>query len=62
MKRLLYVCARNHLRNPTTEAVFANTQGIEVSSAWTEPDAKCPVSLDMIEWAHAIFVMETRQK
>jgi predicted protein tyrosine phosphatase len=32
--------------------------GIEVSSAGTAPDAECPVSADLIEWASDIVVME----
>jgi len=62
LKRLLFVCARNRLRSPTAEAVFAAVEGIEVSSAGTAPDAECPVSVEIIEWADAVFVMESRQK
>jgi predicted protein tyrosine phosphatase len=36
--------------------------GIEVSSAGTGPDAECPVSADLLEWADHVFVMEKRQR
>jgi len=61
LRRLLFVCARNRLRSPTAEAIFASVEGIEVSSAGTAPDAECPVSADLIEWADEIYVMERRQ-
>lgn len=35
--------------------------GIEVSSAGTSPEAACPVSADLLEWADQVFVMEERQ-
>lgn len=62
MKRLLFVCAKNRLRSPTAEAVFAGVDGIETSSAGTAPDAECVIDLGMVEWADAIFVMESRHK
>jgi len=61
LRRLLFVCARNRLRSPTAEAIFASLEGIEVSSAGTAPDAECPVSADLIEWADEIYVMERQQ-
>jgi predicted protein tyrosine phosphatase len=36
--------------------------GIEVSSAGTSPDAECPLSSDLLEWADRVFVMETSQQ
>jgi predicted protein tyrosine phosphatase len=58
----LFVCARNRLRSPTAEAIFIGLEGIEVASAGTAPDAECQISLDLVEWADEIFVMERRQK
>ena len=62
MRRVLFVCSRNRLRSPTAEAIFADLDGVEVSSAGTAPDAECAVSADLIEWATDIFVMEQRHK
>lgn len=36
--------------------------GIEVSSVGTSPEAACPVSADLLEWADQVFVMEERQR
>jgi predicted protein tyrosine phosphatase len=56
--RLLFVCSRNRLRSPTAEEVFSTLPGVETASAGTSPDADNPISLDLVEWADAIFVME----
>ena len=58
MKRILFVCSQNRLRSPTAEAVFADTDGLEVASAGLDHDADVPVSMELLEWADMIFVME----
>ena len=62
LRNLLFVCARNRLRSPTAEAIFAAVAGVQIASAGTAPDAECLVSSDLVEWAHEIFVMEQRQR
>ncbi len=57
--KVLFICSQNMLRSPTAEEVFSRVPGLEVTSAGTEPDAEEPVSLDLIEWADIILVMET---
>lgn len=59
---VLFVCSRNRLRSPTAEAVFASWPGIETDSAGLSPDAEVELSLDQVEWADIIFVMERRHK
>ena len=56
--KLLFVCSRNRLRSPTAEAVLTRCADVETASARTSPDADNPVSLDLVEWADLIFVME----
>jgi predicted protein tyrosine phosphatase len=56
--RLPFVCSRNRLRSPTAEALFSRLPGVETASAGTSPDAENPVSLDLVDWADTIFVME----
>ncbi|HEY1708100.1 MAG TPA: low molecular weight protein tyrosine phosphatase family protein [Rhizomicrobium sp.] len=58
MKHVLFVCARNRLRSPTAEAVFAGRPDIEVASAGIANDAETPLDAEMVEWADIIFVME----
>ncbi len=59
---ILFVCSRNKLRSPTGEAVFANSSDMEVRSAGISNDAQVPVSVEDVEWADVIFVMEQSQK
>jgi predicted protein tyrosine phosphatase len=60
--RVLFVCGRNRRRSPTAEVLFAEIDGIEVLSAGTSPEAECPVSSDLLEWADRIFVMDKKQQ
>ncbi|WP_028865649.1 low molecular weight protein tyrosine phosphatase family protein [Psychromonas aquimarina] len=62
MKKVLFLCSRNKLRSPTAEAVFSNVQGWEVYSAGISNDAEVHVSVEDIEWADFIFVMEKAHK
>lgn len=60
--RLLFVCARNRLRSPTAERVFAAVPGVEVESAGVAPDADNPVTPELIAWADVILVMEATHR
>ena len=55
---LLFLCARNRLRSPTAEQVFASWPGVETASAGLAPDAEESCSAELVEWADIIFVME----
>lgn len=61
MRRILFICSRNRLRSPTAETLFA-THDTETASAGLAPDADQVLSLDQIEWADLIFVMEKQHK
>ena len=58
MKKALFLCSRNRLRSPTAEGVFSNWPNVETDSAGLAPDASVPLSVEQIEWADIIFVME----
>ncbi|MBV1928350.1 MAG: phosphotyrosine protein phosphatase [Gammaproteobacteria bacterium] len=58
MKKLLFLCSKNKLRSPTAEAIFSNINDWEVYSAGISNDAEVHVSVEDIEWADFIFVME----
>jgi predicted protein tyrosine phosphatase len=58
MIRALFVCSRNRLRSPTAETVFADWDGVETDSAGLDHDAVVQLSLEQVEWADVIFVME----
>jgi predicted protein tyrosine phosphatase len=62
MKKVLFLCSKNKLRSPTAEAIFSNVEGWEVYSAGISNDAETHVSVEDIEWADIIFVMENAHK
>ncbi len=62
MKNLLFICSRNRRRSPTAEHLFAGRDDCEVASAGLAPDAEELLSVEEIEWADLIFVMEKKQR
>lgn len=57
-KHVLFLCSRNKLRSPTAEAIFSGHPSIEVDSAGLSSDSEVPLTLEQIEWADLILVME----
>lgn len=57
-RKFLFICSQNKLRSPTAEAIFADHPGIEVDSAGLNHHAEVPLSVEQIEWADLILVME----
>jgi len=55
---VLFVCSANRLRSPTAEQVFSTWQGIETDSAGISNGAAVLLSVEQVEWADIIFVME----
>jgi predicted protein tyrosine phosphatase len=60
--RALFICSRNRLRSPTAEQVFSSWIDVETDSAGLAPDAVTPLTVDQVEWAEVMFVMERRHK
>ena len=60
--RVLFICAKNRLRSPTAEQLFADWPGVETASAGVNRDADNPVSPELLEWAELILVMESRHR
>ena len=58
MTKVLFVCSQNRLRSPTAEQVFAQRDDLEVASAGTNNDAETPLTMELVDWADVIFVME----
>jgi predicted protein tyrosine phosphatase len=56
--RALFICSQNPLRSPTAEQIFSSWPGIEADSVGLANDATVPLSVEQIEWATIIFVME----
>jgi predicted protein tyrosine phosphatase len=62
MTRILFICGKNRRRSSSAEEIFSGMDGIEVSSAGTSVEAECQVSVDLLEWADKVFVMEQSQR
>ncbi|MEQ9094821.1 MAG: hypothetical protein RIE32_01005 [Phycisphaerales bacterium] len=63
--RVLFVCGKNRWRSPTAEQVFAGNPdhpGIECLSAGLSPESPTHVSVELVQWADLIFVMEPVHK
>jgi predicted protein tyrosine phosphatase len=58
MRKVLFICSQNRLRSPTAEQVFSKWSNIEADSAGLNTDAIVPLSIEQLEWATIIFVME----
>ena len=56
--RVLFLCSRNRLRSPTAEEVFRDRDGWQVASAGLAPDAEEVLSVETLDWAQIVFVME----
>lgn len=54
----MFGCARNRLRSPTAERVFAPVPGVEAESDGFAPDAENPVTPKLVEWADVVLVTE----
>jgi predicted protein tyrosine phosphatase len=57
-RRVLFLCSRNRLRSPTAEQVFAAWPDLETDSAGLAADSDAPLSVEQLEWAELIMVME----
>ena len=59
---ILFLCSRNRRRSPTAERIFAQREGIETDSAGLAPDAEVRLSLDQLQWADLVVVMEKQHR
>jgi predicted protein tyrosine phosphatase len=64
MKRLkiLFVCTINRMRSATAHVVFQNDERFDVKSAGTDKSANVVLSLDLLQWADSILVMEKHHR
>jgi predicted protein tyrosine phosphatase len=58
VRRVLFLCSRNRLRSPSAEQVFAAWPNLETDSAGLAEDADTPLSIEQLDWAELIMVME----
>lgn len=62
MLNILFVCSRNQWRSPTAERLFRSHPRVSVRSAGTSPNARKHVSVEDVQWADLILVMEEKHK
>lgn len=62
MIRALFICSRNRLRSPTAERLFGAWPGVQTDSAGLAVDAEVRLSVEQLDWATLIFVMEKVQR
>jgi predicted protein tyrosine phosphatase len=60
--KLLFICGKNKWRSPTAEQMFSERDNLLCDSAGLSHDAEVLVSIELIEWAEMIFVMEKQHK
>jgi len=61
-KKVLFVCSQNRLRSPTAEQIYGASVGVETRSAGLDRNAVVPLTLELLDWADIIFVMERSHK
>jgi predicted protein tyrosine phosphatase len=61
MTNALFICGKARMRSPTAADLVATWGGIRTDFAGLSHDADERLSLEQVEWADIIFVMEARQ-
>lgn len=61
-RKHLFVCMQNRMRSPTAEKLFSDHPRLEVKSAGVDKDSTVPVTVELLEWADLVFVMEKKQR
>lgn len=56
--KILFVCTINRMRSATAHRMYETDERFEVKSAGTDKSAHTVISLELLEWADAIVVME----
>lgn len=62
VRNVLFICSRNQWRSPTAEQLWRRHPLVSARSAGTSPNARHKVSVDDIDWADVILVMEEKHK
>lgn len=60
--KLLFVCTVNRMRSATAHQIFQDDPRFEVQSAGTDQSANTVLSLELLDWADSIVVMETHHR
>jgi predicted protein tyrosine phosphatase len=56
--KILFVCTANRMRSKTAEKIYKNDERFIVKSAGVADFADVPLSLELLNWADYVVVME----
>jgi predicted protein tyrosine phosphatase len=62
MTRALFICGKARARGPTAAQIASQWDGVRADSAGLDNGSDDTLSLEQLEWADILFVMEPRQK
>ena len=60
--KLLFVCTVNRMRSATAHKIYENDMRFEVKSAGTDTSANTVLSVELLNWADSIVVMEKHHR
>lgn len=60
--KILFVCTVNRMRSATAHKIYEGDKRFEVKSAGTDSTANTVISIDLLEWADSIIVMEKHHR
>ncbi|HMV41878.1 MAG TPA: phosphotyrosine protein phosphatase [Leptospiraceae bacterium] len=61
-RNILFICSGNRDRSPTAEKIYKDDESLSVRSAGTSKDAVREVTIEDVQWADIIFVMEKKHE
>ncbi|HMR75549.1 MAG TPA: hypothetical protein PKD61_10560 [Polyangiaceae bacterium] len=61
-RNVLFICSKNRWRSPTAEQIWRKHALLSVRSAGTSSSARRQVTVEDLQWADVIFVMEQKHK
>ncbi|HRG49334.1 MAG TPA: phosphotyrosine protein phosphatase [Leptospiraceae bacterium] len=61
-RNILFVCSGNRDRSPTAEKIWQKEESLSVRSAGTSKDAVREVTIEDVQWADIIIVMEKKHE
>ena len=62
IRNILFICSGNRDRSPTAEKIWKEVESLSVRSAGTSKDAVREVTIEDVQWADIIFVMEKKHE
>jgi predicted protein tyrosine phosphatase len=60
--KILFVCTINRMRSATAQKIYEDDNRFEVKSAGTDRNANTVLSIDLLNWADSIVVMEKHHR